>query len=821
MATTQQELAVQMLAQFRRLDPSVSAEVGTPERKIFDTVAQALADAQVDLNALQVGLDLDSKFGDSLDRFLALFGFGRQKATYSTGFVTFSRPTASTVDITIPANTQLQTPRTEDSAFNDAGGGIIFYTTTTVVLQAGTTSVVAPIRAAVAGAGGNVAANLIVNMIGTFVLGVTTVTNETATRGGIDAETDNEFKVRFRNTVFRNLAGTRDQYLALAVATQFSLKANVIGSQSLWREYVQVPPVDDATDYDVNDDNVAEAGGGLVAEYTTALSVLPYAKGIWSQFPAHVSNGQSGPGSYFYRPEVDFRLNTDNIRLNRGDARRIYTAYGALGAVPDPATVKNRPNVTFMNVYTGTNPDVQVPRPNETLLVEFSYLSDASRNDLGRNITNAVDVYVDGGNNVPMTTVLTAPTNSTVFVDNPTSKYHYENFRRAGEPAKRPHLGNFLMPLYWQPVTALPPEIIISNNTYTLGTHYWLVEEISEVGGSARARSGIEWSQTVKGNVDAGAARLITEWIGVNFQPIEVEGYFYDKNISDLQIALEGSKQITTDVLAHKATPRFFKFDITVSYSRGANTTETNQAIRDAVDTYLKSQYFGVIVQLSDIIDVIHTVPGVDNVRWSSDLPANEDLARVYECDKNGKHLLNMTADHFVIGDASTIAIQKLFLTGQPLPYVWSFNATSGAATQLDSYLVISSGLNSGSGTVLLSSSNLASSLETHIRSISGMAAVTVTEEGRSTTGVKTPIRSFTVTWPTAGAQTLLTPVPRLKGGPTVIYNDFVLRDNELPALPTGLQGSSFYGGNNNLLPADTVPGLIIRNRAQNTFIRS
>ena len=39
MAVSQRELALQMIAQLRVLDPSISVEVGTPERKIIDTVA--------------------------------------------------------------------------------------------------------------------------------------------------------------------------------------------------------------------------------------------------------------------------------------------------------------------------------------------------------------------------------------------------------------------------------------------------------------------------------------------------------------------------------------------------------------------------------------------------------------------------------------------------------------------------------------------------------------------------------------------------------------------------------------------------------------
>src|SRR3954468_21793694 len=110
MALTQAELSGQMLAQLRMLDPSVSAEVGTPERKILDTVAQALADAQVDLTQLGGALDIDAKYGTQLDRFLTLFGFARQIATRSTGYITFSRTSPSTQDIRIPAGTQVIAP---------------------------------------------------------------------------------------------------------------------------------------------------------------------------------------------------------------------------------------------------------------------------------------------------------------------------------------------------------------------------------------------------------------------------------------------------------------------------------------------------------------------------------------------------------------------------------------------------------------------------------------------------------------------------------------------------------------------------------------
>jgi hypothetical protein len=101
----------------------------------------------------------------------------------------------------------------------------------------------------------------------------------------------------------------------------------------------------------------------------------------------------------------------------------------------------------------------------------------------------------------------------------------------------------------------------------------------------------------------------------------------------------------------------------------------------------------------------------------------------------------------------------------------------------------------------------------TAISALSGMPTIaTLTEDTRSTSGVRYPIRSFKITWSANGPVTGLSyddSVSTLAGGPFVIKQDFFLRDDELAALAVNAQVS------------DTVPGLIIRARAQNTWTRS
>ena len=49
---SQLQIAEQMVAQIRLLEPSVSAEVGTPERLILDTVSGAISEDSIDLVGL-------------------------------------------------------------------------------------------------------------------------------------------------------------------------------------------------------------------------------------------------------------------------------------------------------------------------------------------------------------------------------------------------------------------------------------------------------------------------------------------------------------------------------------------------------------------------------------------------------------------------------------------------------------------------------------------------------------------------------------------------------------------------------------------------
>lgn len=859
---TAQELALQMIGQLRVLDPSVSAEVGTPERKIIDTVAQAIAENQIDLNLLNGAFDLDAKFGADLDRLLAIFGFGRQQGVAATGFIKFSRTTTSVYDIPIPANTQVVAPAIQ---IGNTTLRVPFVTTTGVTLRAGDLSVVAPIRALNVGTQGNVAANTITAFGNTPVSGIpaTGITNELPTVGGVDAESDDEFKVRFKNTVFRNLSGTHDQFLALAVATQYTTKANVVGPISRYREYIQVPDVDDSE----ADPSTSVTGNGAAGDWTSALSTLPYSKHTYDTVPHFISNGESGTTAIFYRQDVDYVMNSQNPLKDKGDTYRGRITGEGLDVTSDDTTTY-QPNVTFLNVYEGTDDDVQAVRPGAVLLFEHSYMSSSSRNDYDRAVLNCVDVFINGENAVAADVVIPRPTGTrNLFNASVGDRYYIENYRRLGEAAHRPTLGNIYTPLYFQPSLDLPDTINTSDATFIKGVHYWAIEDVSEIGGTVRARNGIEWATGIPGKINSDPAEgpfTGPKITGTADDAISIQGYFYDRNVADLQVACESNKQVTTDVLAHRATTRRFRLDLTIMYSAGASVAATNAAIETAVRNFLAGQYFGATIQLSDLLQVVHDVAGVDNVRWSRDLiearavrtkaigvtttssaaigatllnvaaltdplPAEAELrfpnnviavttaaAAVGATNLSVEELTGaIDADAVgvyddVLVDAQGFArdrVTECDSNGTPLLNVIVNRHTYGTPSNVEIQHLYVVGEPSGGTYILrydadseeLAYNASAGDVQTALRSITGDGALTVTGSGTATD-------PFIATWSSNGYQDLVSATPKLTGGTATFNSDFFLKDDELPNLPTATQDG------------DSRPGLILRARAQNTW---
>ena len=137
--------------------------------------------------------------GTDLDSFVADFGIPRLGASYASGQVTFTRLSPSATAVTIPVGTQIRT--SDDSqtfaVIADASYGTYSASAGGYVLASMVGSITVPVEAITAGAGGNVAAGSITQVLST-IAGIDTVSNASAFSNAEDGETDAELRARFK-----------------------------------------------------------------------------------------------------------------------------------------------------------------------------------------------------------------------------------------------------------------------------------------------------------------------------------------------------------------------------------------------------------------------------------------------------------------------------------------------------------------------------------------------------------------------------------------------------------------------------------------------
>jgi hypothetical protein len=202
------------------------------------------------------------------------------------------------------------------------------------------------------------------------------------------------------------------------------------------------------------------------------------------------------------------------------------------------------------------------------------------------------------------------------------------------------------MELLWQPVLTLPATIVIEGRPFYLGTDYWQVSDISNYRGSRRGRDGVEWSGTVSASI-ATATEFILN-------------YTFDRLPLTLNELMERHKQITTDVLVHSANERFLNINLIAMYTGGFAKGSVDEAISIAIEDFLERQLFGTIIQVSDLLDIAHNVPGVDNVRLA--IPSDGVAYGIQEVGRDG------------VTPIGTPKTTDFFLTDADLPVLNSVN---------------------------------------------------------------------------------------------------------------------------------------------------
>jgi hypothetical protein len=537
---TRQDITSQMRSTLALSDPELDTNIGTPLRKILDAVAEVIHESQTDTYILHYIYDVDTKTGADLDAFVAVVGFRRLEARRASGSVVFGTPSPATQEYFIPFGTQVLTNDLQPLAF---------VTNAAAILGIGATEVEVPAQAVLGGDGGNVQASTI-TAIGNQVLGVSGVTNPVAFTGGADAESDEALRARFKKSVLRNIAGTEQMYVGLALDDPDVFQVNVVGATKRHFEQIEL---------------VTQNGVTSVQD---------------SQFvyPDSVIFGPSLVEGNILTPTVHYDFNT----------------------LVDPPEIDSLDTVNC---------------PDGIYELEFEYVSDASRNVPTDGITNRIDIYVDGQREIEATETLVWR-NTFTFNNIANDPLNRANFRR--EDGTQPLAGDYFIRYAFSPVMnpVIGNQIVLNGVTYIKDTHFWLVNDISPWGLGPRSRSGIEWSITA-GPPPNNSTDEIT--------------YTYNEIPTDIEKQLDLWRMVSTDVWVHQADLYYLNFWFAIILKPDFSGVDLDSSVGQVLRDYLRHVGFNGWIQWSDVLAVVHSVDGVDSVRFfnSADHATNFGIARV------------------------------------------------------------------------------------------------------------------------------------------------------------------------------------------------
>jgi uncharacterized phage protein gp47/JayE len=363
MSQSPDQVAAAIIATLNQTAPALSLATGTPERQLVDACATQIAAAMISQYMTGGMMDINTKTGLELDQFVGIFGFGRLQGAAAGGVIVMTLTNVSTTPTVISLASQFYTT----AGIAGATQTLYYASTQAVTLPAGQFTCTIPVLCTAVGTAGNVPPDSITSQ--SAALGASTVTNLAPMTGGVNVETDAALRQRFMDTLLRNIAGTSDWYINLALQNKSVSRVVVYGPVSLYKTQIAVP------------------------ESTLTLPVSNDVKYAWPGMTSVFQNLGTSDET-FYSDIDDYTLSS--------------------GASP-----------VFTNVPTGALEVAQI------VDVEFQYTTKASRNDPVNGITNKIDTFVDG--NAPFTVTETTVVSSQTLSATSTSMYFTGNFERVGE----------------------------------------------------------------------------------------------------------------------------------------------------------------------------------------------------------------------------------------------------------------------------------------------------------------------------------------------------------------------------------------------------
>lgn len=199
---SQTDLTDRQIAKIQETAPDlIDVNIGSPARAIVEANTSIGIWMQWLVQLLWQADRLSTASGVDVDSFVADFDLTRLPAIPAVGQETFSRLSYSVYDGTasVPVGTRVQSQDNTNAALviADTANPAYDATSNAYIMGVGVAAVTVPVQNTSAGVAGNVGAGILVDL-GSAVSGVDRCTNLVALTGGLDAESDDALKARFR-----------------------------------------------------------------------------------------------------------------------------------------------------------------------------------------------------------------------------------------------------------------------------------------------------------------------------------------------------------------------------------------------------------------------------------------------------------------------------------------------------------------------------------------------------------------------------------------------------------------------------------------------
>lgn len=450
-------------------------------------------------------------------------------------------------------------------------------TITGATMDPGQLTVDVPVQAISGGTAGNIAAGLITQLV-TSGGTITNVLNQAPLSGGVSQESDDQLRTRFKSTVFRSLAGTQAMYSATAM---------------------EVPQ------------DVATPASRAVSQVNVIGSVKTWREQV--QVVSGVASASLVNAAYIY-PDNSYC----GVDIDAGSFLQPGVHY----------------SLTPSNPTTGADATVVLASLNSTTMPDgfydlvFDYVPKASRNDPantrfgGGPVGNRVDVWHNGQKPDDASQSVVFSTGQR-FTATSSSQFYNARFVQSNPAALTPPVNNVFVPLAYGPIISVPDTIAVGGTTYTEGVDYFIVHRNDCFGYTPNSLFGLSWNPA---RMPANGAVFSVK-------------YTYDRLPRDVQDAIGSWRLVGTDARAHAGKQMPLRFHFAIVYDRRFDPTAVNTSINSALSSWLGMLGFGASVQVSDIIQVVHNVPGVDNMRFlnSTDDSSSYGIAQMSPWSANAQ----------------------------------------------------------------------------------------------------------------------------------------------------------------------------------------